>query len=296
MFVFFHGYSPDTWEAMVKAGLIRENAGIRFCQSIEIDEELKFNNLAKKGGKLYELIKENRYPFYIDRLQGGCYIENYPYNEDLVKEDKEMLGEKFYGFQMHEWLSNYKSDAIDKLGELSEEDWTAKNIKKMIFDKFPGKYLLLECMTAEEMAEAGKPKNAEEFFENMTAVFEKRQKVGELIPCDSSYLAYQYELSTGVKRLCPEVGAQTADARIQICYARGMTRRDGKSFGVYYEPWGGDPFSTCMYNEKNEWAIGEKSDFPFRPVGPNGGSSRSLQKRVFLYAYLNNAQFISEEW
>ena len=51
-----------------------------------------------------------------------------------------------------------------------------------------------------------------------------------------------------------------------------------------------------MYNEKNEWAIGEKSDFPFRPVGPNGGSSRSLQKRVFLYAYLNNAQFISEEW
>ena len=35
-----------------------------------------------------------------------------------------MLGEKFLGFQMHEWLSNYRSDDSDKLGDLPAEEWT----------------------------------------------------------------------------------------------------------------------------------------------------------------------------
>ena len=38
------------------------------------------------------------------------------------------------------------------------------------------------------------------------------------------------------------------------------------------------------------------ADFPFQTYGHNGGSSRSLQKRIFLYAYLSGAEFISEEW
>jgi hypothetical protein len=130
----------------------------------------------------------------------------------------------------------------------------------------------------------------------MTSIYKKRQRIEELVPCDSAFLAYQFELSCGTKRIMPEVGAQTPDSRLQICYARGMTRRKGKSFGVYYEPWGGHPFSACAYNgAKNEWAMGE-GDFPFETYGPNGGSSRSLQKRIFLYAYLSGAEFISEEW
>ena len=40
----------------------------------------------------------------------------------------------------------------------------------------------------------------------------------------------------------------------------------------------------------------ENGDFPFETYGPNGGSSRSLQKRIFLYSYLSGAEFISEEW
>lgn len=294
--IFFHGYRPDTWDAMVKEGLIRENAGIRFCQSIGIKEELKFNNLAKKGGKLYEILKETKMPMYIDRLQGGCYIENYAYDKELLNEYKEMLGENFYGFQMHEWLSNYRFDALIKLKDILADEWTAENIKNALYEKYGRDHLFLEAMTLEEMVEAGKPETLEKFYNNMTTIFKKRQKIGELIPCDSGFLAYEYELSNGVKRIMPEVGAQTPDARIQICYARGMTRGEGKSFGVYYEPWGGEPFSTCMYNSKNEWGIGEDCDFPYEPKGVNGGSSRSLQRRLFLYSYLSNAQFISEEW
>ncbi len=296
MFVFFHGYTPDTWDAMLRSGLVGDTDGIRFQQSIDLPDELKFNNLAKKGGKLYNIIKERNCPLFIDRLQGGCYIDNYPYDPSLLEEYREILGDKFYGFQMHEWLSNYRSDANKKLAELSADEWTEENIKKTIFTKWPYKNLFLECMTLEEMAAAGKPLTAEQFYNNMTEIYKKRQKIGELVPCDSAFLAYQFELQNGTKRIMPEVGAQTPDARLQICYARGMTRREGKSFGVYYEPWGGEPFSACAYNgAKNEWNMGSK-DFPFQTYGHNGGSSRSLQKRIFLYGYLSGAEFISEEW
>lgn len=297
MFYFFHAYSPDTWDAQVKAGLIRKNAGIRFCQSLEIDENLKFNNLAKADGALYQILKEKQYPFYIDRLQGGCYIEDYPYDEELLNKYRELLGDKFWGLQMHEWLSNYRYEIDCKLKEIPEEEWNREAIEKMISEKYPGKHLFLESMNSSEMAAAGKPKNFDEFYHNMTEIYKKRQKLGELIPCDSAFLAYGFEISQGAKRLMPEVGAQTPDTRLQVCYARGMTRKKGKSFGIYYEPWGGEPFSACMYNGiKNEWGIDENSDFPFKTAGPNGGSSRSLQKRIFLYGYLNNAEFISEEW
>ena len=297
MFTFLHGYSPDTWDAMVRTGLVRKNDGIRYCQSIDIDESLKFNNLAKKGGAFYNLIKERNCPLYIDRLQGGCYIEEYDYDENLLGAYREMLGDNFWGFQMHEWLSNYFSDINWKLSELSAEEWTAENIEKILFEKWPGPHIFLESMNLNEIVSYGKPATEAQLYNNMTAIFKKRlQEKGELIPCDSAFLAYPFELSCGVKRIMPEVGAQTADARVQICYARGMTRQDGKSFGVYYEPWGGDPFSSCMYNDlKNEWGITE-DNFPFKTAGHNGGSSRSLQKRIFLYGYLSNADFISEEW
>lgn len=297
MFVFLHGYSPDTWDAMVNAGLVRKDDGIRFCQSIEIKDELKFNNLARKDGPLYNIIKERKCPFYVDRLQGGCYFEGYDYDTGLLNDYRDLLGDKFWGFQMHEWLSNYGMDVFTKLKELSEDEWTAENIRALISKKYPGKILFIESMSPEEMAAAGKPKTVEQFTANMFAIYKKRMTLGDLIPCDSYMLAYPFEMAAGTKRIMPEVGAQTPNARVQICFARAMTRNQGKSFGIYYEPWGGEPFSACMYNSiKNEWGIDENSDFPFKTAGPTGGSSRSLQKRIFLYGYLNNADFMSEEW
>ena len=118
MFVFFHGYSPDTWDAMLRSGLVGDGDGIRFQQSIRLDEEMKFNRLARKGGKLYGIIKERGCPFYVDRLQGGDYIQDYVYDKELLDEYRRLLGDKFFGFQMHEWLSNYNSDANKKLKEL----------------------------------------------------------------------------------------------------------------------------------------------------------------------------------
>ena len=259
---------------------------------------MKFNSLAKKDGTLYNIIKERKCPVYIDRLQGGSHIDEYEYDEDLLSTYREMLGENFWGFQMHEWLSNYKGD-LSKLTELDKNKWTKENIEKLIFKKFPTPCLFLECMTAEEMAQAGKPENVQDFCKNMMEIYRKRIKThGELIPCDSYFLAYAFEIENGAKRIMPEVGAQTPDTRVQICYARGMAQAHGISFGTYYEPWGGSPFSACCYqkDDKNEWGIGDSEDFPFHTDGPNGGSSRSLQERIFIYSYMSGAEFISEEW
>ncbi|MBQ7643192.1 MAG: hypothetical protein IJS67_04745, partial [Clostridia bacterium] len=231
-------------------------------------------------------------------LQGGCYIDEYPYDEQLLKEYKEMLGDNFWGFQMHEWMNNYRTDVFIKLAELPKKDWSEEKIKECIYKKYPFPCLFLESMTAAEMSFYGKPETVGEFYDNITDIYKKRLKTGDLIPCDSGYLAYAFETACGSDRLMPEVGAQTPDTRIQIRYARGMTRKEGRSFGIYYEPWGGQPFSACCYQKegKNEWGIGGSDDFPFETQGPNGGSSRSLQRRIFLYGYLCGAEFMGEEW
>ena len=96
MFRFIHGYLPEVWEAQVKAGLVGENDGIRFCQNLMLKDEMKFNSLAAVGGELYKILSERKCVFYIDRMQGGCYIEDYPYDEELLRAYKEMLGDDFW--------------------------------------------------------------------------------------------------------------------------------------------------------------------------------------------------------
>ena len=297
-FVYFHCYTEELWEGYEKNGLIKEHFGIRFPQSIRLPEKEKFNEALKKGGKLYNYIKEKNCYLYVDRLQGGSFIQNYPYSQELIEEYKQMLGDKFLGFQMHEWFSNYKGDVQWKLGDLPKEEWTEENIKKIILEKFPYPYLFLEAMTLEEMARYGKPQNWKEYYENMTAIYKDRAEKFNLLPCDSYFLMYPFEAENGAKAIMPELGAQIPDMRVQICFARGVCKAYGLKLGGYYEPWGGEPFTTCAYmkDEKNEWGIRSSADFPFVTGGKNGGSSRSLQWRTHLYAYLSGAEFIGEEW
>ena len=296
--IILHAYYPEVWEAQVKAGLVREEDGIRFCQSLQTDADVKFNELAKKGGDLYNLCKKEKRPFYIDRLQGGSAYQNYVYDEALLNEYKEMLGEKFWGFQMHEWLSNYFTD-LARLKTIPDEDWDAAHIREELHRQFPYPFTFIESMNEEEMASMPRPKCYREHLENMGSIYKKRLSYGELIPCDSAFLAYNFEIQNGARRLLPEIGAQTPYSQLQISYARGMARHHGIDFGVYYETWGGSPFSTCCYHRdaRCEWRsrTGQRHS-PFAAAGANGGSSRALQWHIFLYAYLSNADFLSEEW
>jgi hypothetical protein len=104
-------------------------------------------------------------------------------------------------------------------------------------------------MSAEEMAEHGKPEDVGAFLSNMLDIYKKRLRThGELIPCDSTHLVYEFEFKNGARTVMPEVGAQTSDARRQIAYARGEAKGFKREFGVYYEPWGGSPFSAHERN------------------------------------------------
>ena len=299
MFHYLHCYMPETWDAQVREGLVNENGGIRFSQSIDIPEPSKFNNLAKKDGKLYSIVKELRCPFYIDRLQGGCFFEGYDYDMELIAEYRELLGENFWGFQMHEWMSNAVSDIHKLTSNHCPEPWTEQGIRETLLRAFPYAHVFIEAMNEREMAQMGHVTDVEPYLAFMRSLFQKRQDYtgGALIPADSAFLAPQIELSLGAKRLMPEIGKQTHDTRIQIAYTRGMTKAAGVPFGTYYEPWGGEPFSACNYQRdgKNEWNI-DNASFPFKTAGGKGGSSRSLQKRMHLYSFVAGAQFMAEEW
>ncbi|MBQ3571361.1 MAG: hypothetical protein IJA15_00880 [Clostridia bacterium] len=300
MFIYLHSYHPETWDAQVKAGLVRKEDGIKFNQNLGLIDEHKFNNLAAKNGALYNILKERKCAFYIDRLQGGCFIEDYPYNQELLNEYKKMLGDNFWGFQMHEWMSNFLSD-LNKCNGNGIKEWTEKDIIETIRRAYPMSHLFLESMNAKELAENGCPTNVDEFMKDAEKLFKDRQKRtgGMLIPVDSFFLALNLEIKNGAKRFMPEVGAQTPDTRVQIAHARGMAKAHGLSFGTYYEPWRGDPCCVCCYQRegKNEWNIrAHTNDFPFSYLDENGGSSRSLQRRIHLYSYFAGAEYMSEEW
>lgn len=278
--------------------MIDEHAGVRFCQTIDLEEDHKFNNLAAVGTPFYKMMEETHMPMYIDRLQGGCFMENYPYDWALVKKYEDMLGDKFFGFQMHEWASNLFGDIKRIRESVGDQEWTEENITREVLKNYPYGYVWMEARTVQEHVKWGDPKTVEQFRANFEDLFAARYELSRrcLVPCDSFALAYHLELKNGVKHFMPEVGAQTPDSRVQVAYARGMARTNHASFGVYYEPWGGEPFSACSYHRenKNEWNI--EAYGPFAPKGEYGGSSRSLQRRIHYYSYFAGTEFISEEW
>ena len=302
MFTYFEGYHPRIWDGLVKRGFVRKNTGLRFCQNKMLDESLKFNALAAKNSAFYRLTEEMNCPMYIDRLQGGCYIDDYRYDPVLLADYKTRLGDRYWGFQIHEWISNYMSD-LKKIEQGGCMEWTAEEMIRAVNAVYQSKFLFLESMLPEELAAFGKPSCAAEMASVVEGLYQKRiREYGRLIPCDSYCAAYKMELEVGgvnTKRFMPEVGAQTPDSRLQIVYAGSTAKAYGAEFGVYYEPWGGIPFSACCYNRNpadNEWGIGNSADFPFQTLGANGGSSRSMQRRIHLYSYLSGAAFMSEEW
>ncbi len=296
---FFHGYHPLVWDAQVKSGIFNEGDGLRIPMENTMEKERYFNNVARRDSHLYNILKNEKLPFYIDRLQGGQIIMDYPYDMDLLSELISFVGkDNFYGFQMHEWVSNYRSD-LDKLLGLSDENWNKEAIKAEIRRVHPIPDVFIESMFPHEMEKYGRPKTIEDFLEIVNLLYQSRIDTQKLIlPCDSVFMAYNLEIKKGSKRIMAEIGEQTNHARIQICYGRGMAKAHGVEFGTYYEPWGNqESFSACCYNRDgiNEWGNTDEN-FTFSAMGENGGSARSLQERLYIYSYMNNVDFMSEEW
>ena len=55
---FFHVYNEQFFEGLVKNGLINEDTGFKIQHNWSMPTNLKFNEIAAKGGKLHKLITE----------------------------------------------------------------------------------------------------------------------------------------------------------------------------------------------------------------------------------------------
>ena len=84
MFSFLHSYSPEVWGPTVRHGLFGDHDGIRFHQWLLTAEDRRFNVLAAKDSDVYNIVRDGRRPLYIDRIQGGCNISEYPYDQNLL--------------------------------------------------------------------------------------------------------------------------------------------------------------------------------------------------------------------
>lgn len=307
----FHVYEPEHFEGLVKNNLLNEDSGLKLQHIFTLPNCKKFNEIAAKDGALYELIKKERFPFYVDRLTGGVKYHPYAFDKDLLREYKALLGEWFLGIQLHEIGNNRYNDWNRLTGRLGTLPYTLENIKEVMFSPEstnPQNEPIYRFThgTPEEYAALSRPKTIQETRRDLAWTISKRleQTEGMILSCDGGSLLFHLENKLGVPAFMPEIGYQTQHTRIQIALARGMAKAYGKKWGVYYECWkkaedGSASYTQPVYGNLpyNDWNYTQDQfGDDFTTCGENGGSSRLLQRRIYFHALMSGAEFIAEEW
>ena len=292
---------PEIWQGILKNGFIDKTSGIRLPLNIEYENlsDRLFNNIAKKDGTLWNIIKDGDLGLYVDRLQGGIYYFDYRPDKALIEDYKNLCSDRFLGFQMHEWASNYLGE-FKKLYNAKLCEWSPEAIKNAYKGLHPDlPHLMVESMSIDELYKLSPPSNIYHLFKNLDYLFKNRceKTNNSLITCDSFALGFDYEFKNGARNIMCEIGGQTEDVRLQVSYARGVSKAHGKNFGTYYEPWGGKPLSAVKYSiDNSEWQPVGELKFAYSQGNENTGSTRSLQRRLYFYSYFAGADFMSEEW
>lgn len=308
---FFHVYNDKYFEGLVKNNLINKNTGFKIQHCFTVPEDLKFNRFAAKGSKLHSMIKEGRYPFYIDRFSGGIAWHEYSFDKALIREYAELLGDWFLGIQLHETGSNRRysewGNLIRKMG--SKGPYDLEELKKTMLNKHRSEAMgkPMYDLTTDGPEVYAKLRYAEtpaEYFAEMRELFSRRmeQLEGHVLPADSGFAAIKMENDLGMKSFMPEVGAQIPQMRQQVALTRGIAENAGKTWGVYYECWfhrKDTGYSMPCFNSEpgNEWYLPQElHGDDFTSYGEAGGSSRLLQRRIMYYALMSGAHYVAEEW
>ncbi len=307
---FFHVYDDHFIKGLEKNGFMNKDAGIKLKHSWSLKTVEKFNEYAKVGSPVYNYIKENKIPMYVDRFCGGSTWHDYVVDKQLTKEYQKILGEWFLGFQVHESGSNRRRSEwptmIRRMGHKGPYDLA--EMKKKMLHTYVTNVLedgtRLFATTQDNLEYYCNLKYAEtypEFIDEMNEMFQRRiNDTGDnVIPCDSYFLATKMQNDLGIRTFMPEVGAQIPLMRIAVALARGVAEAYGKTWGVYYECWREEPgvdyfmpnYSTSAINE---WNLRTEEYISF--YGENGGSSRLLQDRIYHHALMSGADYMSEEW
>lgn len=314
MFQFIHTYLEEAWEGLLSSGLFRSGDGLKVMNKPTYTPDRQFNVRCAEDSKLFAILKEERCPFYIDRLQGGIGLPyHYAYDPALLRRMRELLGDDFWGFQMHEWSSNYRNESErvrSAVNAFRKEHPDAplsafwSDIKEKV--KKDPMALFTEAFSPDEWEHMLYPETVSDFLCGVRSMWAERlQMFGmPLFPADSYHMAHRISIAGGAKRLMPEIGWQIADQRIQIAYAKGMAKAAGIPFGVYHECWCAQdrknltiPYSADTW--KNEWFEDDLLETVRKHTDghpENGGSSRSLQERSWINACFQGASAIGEEY
>ena len=307
---FFHVYNEQFFEGLIKNGLLNEDSGFKIQHAFPVPDEFKFNTFAARGTKLHKLIKDNKIPFYIDRIAGGGTYHKYEFDKSLIKEYENILGEWFLGFQLHESASNRRADwsrITERMG--SKGPYDVKELAEKSLSSFAvtpdGTHLYdFSQGPVEEYAKLSYAETPAEYDDEVRGMFQNRQDEtdGHILSCDSYYMFTKLQNELGMKTFMPEVGWQIPWMRVQIALARGIARAAGKLFGAYYETWiytkeSGYTMPCFNTHPMNEWYLTQdQHPDDFTSYGSNGGSSRHLQRRIYYHALMSGADYFSEEW
>lgn len=312
---FFHVYNEDCYKGLEKNGLLNKDSALKIQHCFAVPHERQFNNIAAIGGKLHSLIKENKIPFYADRIAGGVTYFKYVFDKKLISEYENILGDWFLGFQLHESASNRRNSdwatLIKKMGSKGPYDVVEMDKKmKSTYAITPYGEVLHELSqgSIQEYSKLKFPETYEEFYEDIREMFKLRmaETNGNILPCDSYYIMTKLQDELGMKSFMPEVGAQIPCMRDQVAVARGLAKASGKTWGTYYECWipsyaedGSKIYTMPCFNSDpiNEWYLSQENHCDdFTTFGENGGSSRLLQNRIYYHALMSGADYFSEEW
>ena len=313
---FFHVYNDDCFKGLEKNGLINKDTGFKIQHCFAVPKERLFNNYAKVGGKLHSLIKENNIPFYVDRIAGGITYYPYKFDKSLIREYRELLGDNFLGFQMHESASNrrdaewsYLQNTMGSKGPYDLQLMKEKMIRKNIVTPDGETLFAASHDTLEYYSKRTYAETVAEYIEEVREMFQRRidDTDGNVLPVDSYYLFTKLQDEMGMRTFMPEVGCQISRERQQVALARGVAKSSGKKWGTYYECWREDydenlnSMGYCMpcfnLDPINEWYLTQQTHADdFTTHGANGGSSRLLQNRIYYHALMSGADYLSEEW
>ena len=302
---FFHVYNEPCFKGLEINGMINRDTGFKIQHAFSVPPEMQFNAYAAEGTPLFSLIKNGNYPFYVDRIAGGIQYYPYQFDKKLIHTYADLLGDWFLGFQLHENGSNRRfsdwNTIVNRMGSRGPYDVEKlKEAMKSGTAKMPDGSPLYELShdTPEFYAKSRYSETYGEYIDEITDMFRRRmdETCGKILPCDSFYQMPKIQHELGMKTFMPEVGGQIPMMRIEIAAARGAARSYGKTWGAYYECWRLSlplSFSMPCFNTTkiNEWYLDQDLT-----MGPNGGSSRLLQNRIYYHALMSGADYFSEEW
>ena len=244
---------------------------------------------AQNSGRLY----------YFDRITGGMPYQSLDGITDLA--DTLKGDPNFLGFQVHEWGNSPLHD-YDRIHRLILDK--GHSFDKKHFAPFEGRvaspyfsggdYGVYHDLFEELESLSDVERYLERYFKKLL-----QRTSGQVMSVTGYGQLHHAALRLGAKNVMPEIGNQVPLSALQIAFARGAAREFGKPFGVYYEPWGGSPMGCVCALPFSPW-------FPSHPelkkrmdgyrIGPEFGSSRSLQRRLLYFSWLSGAAFYGEEW